>query len=103
MMDLFWNLNLLGELDVLPVKLQDLYRIVCARLKPDPKDDGPLLESKPFGRARCLTCKIARPLSNCMFQVKPDPKDDGPLLESKPFGRAKCLTCKMATFIELNG
>lgn len=39
-----------------PKSLRDL--LVRARLKPDPKDDGPPGESKPCGRARCQTCKM---------------------------------------------
>ena len=39
-----------------PKSLRDL--LVHAKLKPDPKDNKPLAESKPCGRARCQTCKI---------------------------------------------
>ena len=39
-----------------PKSLRDL--LVHAKLKPDPKDNEPLGESKPCGRARCQTCKM---------------------------------------------
>ena len=39
-----------------PKSLRDL--LVHAKLKADPKDNEPLGESKPCGRARCQTCKM---------------------------------------------
>ena len=39
-----------------PKSLRDL--LVHAKLKPDPKDNEPLGESKPCGRARCQTCQM---------------------------------------------
>ena len=39
-----------------PKSLRDL--LLHAKLKPDPKDNEPLGESKPCGKARCQTCKM---------------------------------------------
>ena len=40
-----------------PKSLRDL--LVRAKLKPDMRDDEPLGETRPCGKARCKTCKIA--------------------------------------------
>ena len=59
-----------------PKSLRDL--LVHAKLKPDPKDNEPLGESKPCGRARCQTCKMilgtqtVKSLSGAVVKLKCD-------------------------------
>ena len=42
-----------------PKSLRDL--LVCAKLKPNMRDDEPLGKTRPCGKARCKTCKLITP------------------------------------------